>query len=73
MAKSLKLYLSVHSTEDDLDSFSYHVIKPRRGFLSLLSVLASAVRVVFLTLSMVDVVQIKIGKLSCGIVRLRLL
>ncbi|XP_021682254.2 uncharacterized protein LOC110666163 isoform X1 [Hevea brasiliensis] len=67
VAKSLKLYLSVHSTEDDLNILNYHVIKPRRGFMSLLSVLASAVGVVFLTLSMVDVVQIKIGKMSCGI------
>ncbi|KAJ9176689.1 hypothetical protein P3X46_011974 [Hevea brasiliensis] len=67
VAKSLKLYLSVHNTENDLDILNYRVIKPRRGFMSLLSVLASAVGVVFLTLSMVDVVQIKIGNMSCGI------
>ncbi|KAJ9176681.1 hypothetical protein P3X46_011967 [Hevea brasiliensis] len=70
VAKSLKLFINFQNTKDDLDignPHPYQVIKPSRGFMILLSVLASTVGVVFLTLSMVDVVQIKIGKMSCGI------
>ncbi|XP_058006493.1 uncharacterized protein LOC131181646 isoform X2 [Hevea brasiliensis] len=70
VAKSLKVFISFHRNKNDLDisnTHQYQVIKPSRGFMILLSVLASTVGVVFLTLSMVDVVQIKIGKMSCGI------
>ncbi|KAF2284628.1 hypothetical protein GH714_028593 [Hevea brasiliensis] len=70
VAKSLKLFINFQNTKDDLDisrGNEYQAIKPGRGFMILLSVLASTLGVVFLTLSMVDVVQIKIGKMSCGI------
>ncbi|KAJ9176678.1 hypothetical protein P3X46_011964 [Hevea brasiliensis] len=65
MAKSLKLFISFHSNKDDLDirrADKYNEIKPSRGFMILLWVLASTVGVfgvVFLTLSLVDVVSDK--------------
>ncbi|OAY34948.1 uncharacterized protein LOC110628609 [Manihot esculenta] len=74
VAKSLKLFINVQDTKETIRidrAHEYKVIKPSRGFMILLSVLASTIGVVFLTISMVDVVQIKIGKMSCGIYETR--
>ncbi|XP_038693849.1 uncharacterized protein LOC119991582 [Tripterygium wilfordii] len=64
VAKATKVHINIHRKEEF--SGTRRRYKYARGCLLLLSAIASFVGVVFLTLSMVDVIQIKIGKLSCG-------
>ncbi|KAL5794461.1 hypothetical protein ACOSP7_003055 [Xanthoceras sorbifolium] len=74
VAKSLKVVLNISEKHTDRD----HPIIPDRLFkrwllsenwkifLMMLSIFASIIGIWFLTLSMVDVIQIRVGKLSCG-------
>ena len=63
IAKSLKVYLNLFRP----DKFQGHgLFGCARGIAFLSSVMASTTGIVRLTLSMADVVQIKVGKLSCG-------
>ncbi|KAF2284657.1 hypothetical protein GH714_028866 [Hevea brasiliensis] len=74
VAKSLKIYLSIYypdtksserdQAQPDSNVKLFHL---GRGLMFVLSILASVVGVLFLTISMVYVVEIKLGKLSCGI------
>ncbi|KAF2284680.1 hypothetical protein GH714_029155 [Hevea brasiliensis] len=75
VAKSLKIYLSIFYPDTDTSdsdnkakaSSDNKLFHPGRGFMFGISILASVVGVLFLTISMKYVVEIKIGKLSCGI------
>lgn len=63
IAKSLKVYLNLFPP----DNFKGHgLLGWARGIAFLSSVTASTTGIVLLTHSMADVVQIKVGKLSCG-------
>ncbi|XP_021907408.1 uncharacterized protein LOC110821770 [Carica papaya] len=62
VAKALKIHLSV-CTPEQYEQFKYKVI---RGSLLVLSVWSSIFGCIFLTISMVHVIQIRVGKLSCG-------
>ncbi|KDP45220.1 hypothetical protein JCGZ_15085 [Jatropha curcas] len=79
VAKSLRVYLRIFYSDtkavngnnpgkpDLNDKKKYNLFHAGRGLMFALSMLASIVGVVFLTISMALVVEIKIGKLSCGI------
>ncbi|XP_057985126.1 uncharacterized protein LOC110652445 isoform X1 [Hevea brasiliensis] len=62
VAKTLKVHLNIYQE----DEFKQWHLKLGRGFMLYLSAIASIVGVVFLALSMANVIQIRIGKLSCG-------
>ncbi|KAJ4846181.1 hypothetical protein Tsubulata_034505 [Turnera subulata] len=63
VAKSLKVYLNIFHNDRIRKR---GILKFGRGFMFLLSVVASIIGVVFLTLSMANLVQIRVGKLTCG-------
>ncbi|XP_022758803.1 uncharacterized protein LOC111305484 [Durio zibethinus] len=62
VAKALKIHVTICQEED----FKHTRNQVVRGCMLLLSVWASVFGCIFLTISMVDVIQIKVGKLSCG-------
>ncbi|XVF47344.1 hypothetical protein PTKIN_Ptkin03bG0101600 [Pterospermum kingtungense] len=62
VAKALKIHVTVCQEEDFKQTRNQFI----RGSMLLLSVWASVFGCIFLTVSMVDVIQIKVGKLSCG-------
>ncbi|OMO92915.1 hypothetical protein CCACVL1_06731 [Corchorus capsularis] len=62
-AKTLKVQLHIHKFKIKIGLMKF---KAFRGFMLSLSFVASVVGIVFLTLSMVNVIQIRLGKLSCG-------
>ncbi|XVE90519.1 hypothetical protein DITRI_Ditri20bG0084300 [Diplodiscus trichospermus] len=62
-AKTLKVQLHIHRFKINVSLMKYKVF---RGFMLSLSFGASLLGIVFLTLSMVNVIQIRLGKLSCG-------
>jgi hypothetical protein len=63
VAKILKVHLSIYRKSDFQESWGLTFY---RRMMLLLSAWGSILGCIFLTLSMVDVIQIKIGKLSCG-------
>ncbi|KAK6940432.1 hypothetical protein RJ641_029963 [Dillenia turbinata] len=63
VAKTLKFYLNCHTKEELKQTFRKNV---REGML-VLSLVSSFSGMVFLVLSMINVIQIKLGKISCGI------
>ena len=63
VAKTVKVHLCIYGKEEKKNGCYYSCIRP---VLLFLSVGASIVGLVFLTLSMVHIIQIKIGTLSCG-------
>ncbi|XVE72656.1 hypothetical protein DITRI_Ditri11bG0055900 [Diplodiscus trichospermus] len=62
VAKALKLHVTICQEEEFKSTTNRNI----RGIMLLLSVWASVFGCIFLTISMVDVIQIKVGKLSCG-------
>ncbi|CAK7349228.1 unnamed protein product [Dovyalis caffra] len=62
VAKTLKVHLNIYR-QKDYKKIKFKII---RGGMLLLSAWGSILGCVFLTTSMVDVIQIKVGKLSCG-------
>jgi hypothetical protein len=64
VAKTLKVHLSIHHKSDFQECWGLTTFY--RPMMLLLSAWGSILGCIFLTLSMVDVIQIKIGKLSCG-------
>ena len=62
VAKALKIHVTICQEAD----FKQTRNQITRGCMLLLSVWASVFGCIFLTMSMVDVIQIKVGKLSCG-------
>ncbi|XP_048232348.1 uncharacterized protein LOC125370532 [Ricinus communis] len=78
VAKSLKLFLSLFYSKttkcgkcdgetQDIEEKKDPIFHAGRGFLYSLSILASIVGVVFLTISMAYVVEMKVGRFSCDI------
>ncbi|KDP45217.1 hypothetical protein JCGZ_15082 [Jatropha curcas] len=62
VAKSLKIYINMYGIQKS-DKLEVHWVQ---GLLFLLSVLASIAGVVLLAFSLAYVVEIKVGKMSCG-------
>ncbi|OMP07793.1 hypothetical protein COLO4_07044 [Corchorus olitorius] len=62
VAKALKIHVTICQLEDFLSTRNQVL----RGGMVMLSVWASVFGCIFLTISMVDVIQIKVGMLSCG-------
>lgn len=62
VAKTLKVHLNIYR-EKDFRKTKFKVI---RGGMLLMSAWGSILGCVFLTVSMVDVIQIRVGKISCG-------
>lgn len=62
-AKALKIHVSTYRDKFQAKKISYQVI---RGSLLVLALWSSVLGCIFLTISMVDVIQIKVGKVSCG-------
>ncbi|KDP45221.1 hypothetical protein JCGZ_15086 [Jatropha curcas] len=72
VAKSLKVYINIYysnkKAQSTMDEAQFH---PFKGLMFALSMLASIIGVLFLTISMSYVVEIKIGRLSCGVTETR--
>ncbi|OMO65322.1 hypothetical protein CCACVL1_21557 [Corchorus capsularis] len=62
VAKALKIHVTICQSDD----FMLARKRLLRGGMVMLSVWASVFGCIFLTISMVDVIQIKVGVLSCG-------
>ncbi|XVF41590.1 hypothetical protein PTKIN_Ptkin01aG0291400 [Pterospermum kingtungense] len=62
-AKTLKVQLHIHRFKIKVSFMKYKLF---RGFMLSLSFGSSLLGIVFLTLSMINVIQIRLGKLSCG-------
>ncbi|KAG2672710.1 hypothetical protein I3760_13G055900 [Carya illinoinensis] len=62
VATTLKVHLNIYGKED----FKKPVLKTYGSMMLLLAAWGSILGWVFLVLSMIDVIQIRIGKLSCG-------
>ncbi|KAF2284675.1 hypothetical protein GH714_029068 [Hevea brasiliensis] len=62
VAKTLKVHLNIYR-EKDFRKIKFKII---RGGMLLMSAWGSILGCVFLTASMVDVIQIRVGKISCG-------
>ncbi|CAI0417649.1 unnamed protein product, partial [Linum tenue] len=64
VAKTLKVHLNIYRHKADV--MRSNALKAIRGGLLMLSAWGSILGCLFLTLSMVDVIQIRVGKISCG-------